>query len=80
MKAINTVKGELMSEDENTEMYNRWIRSLKEVHDDDRIDKKRMGELDRGMGQLIVKLYGVVLDWQDEEDGGKDGLGCYDDI
>ena len=74
MKAINIGKGELMSEDENTEMYNRWIRSLKEVHDDDRIDKKRMGELDRGMDQLIDKLYGVVLDEWGEEGRGKDGL------
>ena len=37
-------------------MSNRWMRSLKEVQDDDRIDKKRIGELDRDMGQLIDTL------------------------
>ena len=77
MKEVNSGKGELMSEDENTEMYNRWMRSLKEVQDDDQIDKKRMDQLDRGMGQLIDKLYGVVLNEWGDEGGGKNGLEWY---
>ena len=74
MKNITNGEGELTTEDESTEMYNWWMRSLKEVQDDDRIDKKRMGELYRGMGQLTEILYDFVLNKWGEEGGGKWGF------
>ena len=69
MEEVNTGEGELMSEDKNTEMYNRWMRSLKDLQEDDRIDKNMMGELDCGMNEMMNKLYGAIGD-ECGEDGG----------
>ena len=40
---------------------------MKDLQEDDRIDKKRMGELDCGMNELLKKLHGVVCDEWGEE-------------
>ena len=53
------------------------MRSLKEVQKDDRTDKKKMGELDCGMNELMKKIYVVGSDEWGEEGWGKDGLEWY---
>ena len=50
---------------------------MKELREDDRIDKKRIGELDCGMNELINRLYVALNDEWGDEGGGKDSLEWY---
>ena len=53
MQNASEEEGDLYTESENTEMYNNWTRKLVDVQKDNRVDRKSMKELDRGLDELI---------------------------
>ena len=74
MQDASDGEGSLSTESEITERYNNWTRKLAAVQQNGRVNRKRMKELDRGLDELIGKLYDTVLDdgeWGQAGGGGK---------
>ena len=62
MQDASDGEGSLSTESEITERYNNWTRKLAAVQQNGRVNRKKMKELDRGLDELIGKLYDTVLD------------------
>ena len=61
MQDASDREGNMCTKGEQQERFNNWTRKLSELQKDPRIDRKRMKELDRGLDDLIAKLYETVL-------------------
>ena len=62
---------ELMTEDAFDNLYKDWTNMLTKVHNDQRISKHIMLELEKGMRVLVDNIYTVVLNDCGEEGRGK---------
>ena len=65
MQDASDEAGYLFTNREKIERCNNWTRKLAALQKDDRVNRKRMKELVRGLDELIEKIYETVLD-----DGG----------
>ena len=56
MQDASDGEGDLRLDSKITERYNNWTRKIADVQKDNRVNRKRMKELDCGLDELISKL------------------------
>ena len=73
-------EGDVCTESEKTERYSNWTRKIASLQKYDRVNRKRMKELDCGLDELIEKIYETVLEegeWGEAGGGPKNGVVRY---